>query len=230
MITENKLSIYLIYAIGEVVLVVIGILIALQIDNWNEAQNLHRTEVLLLKEMKTNLEADMAETRRNISLNKEKLNANEIVFENLQSPGSYNDTLNIYYANLMGGSYFSKNTSAYDNLKSLGFHIIKNDSLRMVITELYSNKYTYIDLLESNFIDNFYSLRLEPLIFRNIISETMWISATPVNQSKLAMNHEFREVVKANIGWIRFMIDIYANIEEEIITLINQIECEINQL
>jgi len=58
----------------------------------------------------------------------------------------------------------------------------------------------------------------------------MWISATPVNQSKLAMNHEFREVVKANIGWIRFMIDIYANIEEEIITLINQIECEINQL
>jgi len=146
MITENKLSIYLIYAIGEVVLVVIGILIALQIDNWNEAQNLHRTEVLLLKEMKTNLEADMAETRRNISLNKEKLNANEIVFENLQSPGSYNDTLNIYYANLMGGSYFSKNTSAYDNLKSLGFHIIKNDSLRMVITELYSNKYTYIDL------------------------------------------------------------------------------------
>ncbi len=230
LLSESKFGNYSLYAIGEILLVVIGIVIALQIDNWNEDGNLRKTEVALLKEMKKNLEADLAETQRNINLNKVKLNANEIVFENLKSPGSYNDTLNFYYANLMGGAYFSKNTSAYDNLKSLGFHIIKNDSLRISITELYSNKYTYIDLLESNFIDNFYSLRLEPLIFRNIISETMWISATPVNQSKLAMNHEFREVVKANIGWIRFMIDIYANIEEEIITLINQIECEINQL
>ena len=37
---ENKSSIYLIYAIGEVVLVVFGILIALQIDNWNEKRKL----------------------------------------------------------------------------------------------------------------------------------------------------------------------------------------------
>jgi len=36
MLTENKFSKYLIYALGEIVLVVIGILIALQINNWNE--------------------------------------------------------------------------------------------------------------------------------------------------------------------------------------------------
>ncbi|WP_273277430.1 DUF6090 family protein [Maribacter polysiphoniae] len=35
-LTENKFSKYLLYAIGEIVLVVIGILIALQINNWNE--------------------------------------------------------------------------------------------------------------------------------------------------------------------------------------------------
>jgi hypothetical protein len=230
LLIKNKFGNYSLYAIGEILLVVIGILIALQIDNWNEAQNLHGTEVLLLKEMKANLESDLAETQQNIILNKEKLNANTIVLENLKSPGSYNDTLNFYYANLMGGSYFSKNTSAYDNLKSFGFHIINNDSLRMMITELYSNKYAYIDLLESNFLDNFYSLRLEPLIISNIILDTMWISATPVNQSKLAMNHEFKEVVKVNISWISFMIVNYTNIEEEIVRLIHQIEGEINQL
>ena len=38
LLTENKFSKYLIYAIGEIVLVVIGILIALQINNWNENQ------------------------------------------------------------------------------------------------------------------------------------------------------------------------------------------------
>jgi len=35
LLSENKFSKYLIYAIGEIVLVVIGILIALQINNWN---------------------------------------------------------------------------------------------------------------------------------------------------------------------------------------------------
>ena len=38
LLTENKFSKYLIYAIGEIVLVVIGILIALQINNWNESR------------------------------------------------------------------------------------------------------------------------------------------------------------------------------------------------
>ena len=58
----------------------------------------------------------------------------------------------------------------------------------------------------------------------------MWKSATPVNQSKLARNHEFKEAIKKNIDWIMFMIDIYANIETEIVNLIHQIESEINHL
>lgn len=36
MLTENKFSKYLLYAVGEILIVVIGILIALQIDTWNE--------------------------------------------------------------------------------------------------------------------------------------------------------------------------------------------------
>jgi len=53
LINEHKSSIYLIYAVGEVVLVVFGILIALQIDNWNENNKTRNTEqqyLLALKE------------------------------------------------------------------------------------------------------------------------------------------------------------------------------------
>ena len=64
------------------------------------------------------------------------------------------------------------------------------------------------------------------IIISNIILDTVWISAKPVNKSKLAMNHEFKETIKLNIHWIRFMLDNYANIEEEIVTLINQIDGE----
>ena len=49
---------YLIYAIGEIALVVIGILIALQVNNWNEARKTKSTEIKLLngfvKEMREN--------------------------------------------------------------------------------------------------------------------------------------------------------------------------------
>lgn len=46
LLTENRVSKYLLYAIGEVVLVVVGILIALQINNWNEAK-IKRAEIEL---------------------------------------------------------------------------------------------------------------------------------------------------------------------------------------
>jgi len=60
LLSENKLSKYFIYAIGEILLVVIGILIALQVNNWNESKKLSRQEFALLEnlrsEFKINLE------------------------------------------------------------------------------------------------------------------------------------------------------------------------------
>jgi hypothetical protein len=42
MVSERKKRRYLNYAIGELILVVLGILIALQINNWNEERNEQR--------------------------------------------------------------------------------------------------------------------------------------------------------------------------------------------
>ncbi len=52
LLSENKFSKYLIYAIGEIVLVVIGILIALQINNWNEKQKAKLKQVNLFENLK----------------------------------------------------------------------------------------------------------------------------------------------------------------------------------
>jgi len=49
---------YLKYAIGEIVLVVIGILIALSINNWNETRKQHLTDIEFLKSLKTDLSLD----------------------------------------------------------------------------------------------------------------------------------------------------------------------------
>tara|TARA_R110000868_G_scaffold410364_1_gene698192 strand:+ start:1389 stop:2201 length:813 start_codon:yes stop_codon:yes gene_type:complete len=59
LLTENKFSKYLLYAIGEIVLVVIGILIALGINNWNENQKIFNQEITYLNNLRDDLETQI---------------------------------------------------------------------------------------------------------------------------------------------------------------------------
>ncbi|WP_445382979.1 DUF6090 family protein [Robiginitalea sp. IMCC43444] len=79
LLSENKFSKYLFYAIGEIALVVIGILIALQINNWNEEKQERKKEKVLLSQLQSdftsNLEQldDKIEMRNNMILASLKL-------------------------------------------------------------------------------------------------------------------------------------------------------------
>ena len=57
LITNNRFSKYLLYAIGEILLVVIGILIALQIDNWNEQKKAEERIDILMGEVMEDLDS-----------------------------------------------------------------------------------------------------------------------------------------------------------------------------
>jgi hypothetical protein len=59
LLTENKFSIYILYAIGEILLVVVGILIALNINNNNELEKNKQAVVSSLKEIQSNLLDDI---------------------------------------------------------------------------------------------------------------------------------------------------------------------------
>ncbi len=59
LLSENKFSKYLPYAIGEIILVVIGILIALQINNWNEVRKQNRQLEIYEKSLVSELKSDL---------------------------------------------------------------------------------------------------------------------------------------------------------------------------
>ena len=64
---ENKFFQYSRYAIGEILLVVIGILIAFQVDNWNEFRKIHSQDIEFLNNLKVELTVDIsALTRRKL--------------------------------------------------------------------------------------------------------------------------------------------------------------------
>ena len=70
LLSENKFSKYLIYAIGEIVLVVIGILIALGINNWNEQNKTNAEESEYLVNLLAEFKANQEELKTNIEYHK----------------------------------------------------------------------------------------------------------------------------------------------------------------
>lgn len=61
LMAENRFSKYVLYAIGEIVLVVIGILIAVQINNWNEKQKAELKQRNLFENLKIDFNARINE-------------------------------------------------------------------------------------------------------------------------------------------------------------------------
>ena len=139
LLAENRMSKYLLYAIGEILLVVIGILIALQIDTWNEARKNNHTEQRHLREILTALERDQGRTRYLYSGRAlRKKQALQQLMEGLHADSEVADsTLNrSFYSSLMTLS-FTYDKGGYESLKAFGLDKISNDSLRPELVRFY---------------------------------------------------------------------------------------------
>ena len=147
MLTENKFSKYLIYAIGEIVLVVIGILIALQVNNLNEKSKTHEFEIKMLKEIEIALTDDLNHFQI-MSERMLKLKENADAFVSIIADGnSYTKSLSGKMFGLNIGISTQCNRGPYDALKASGIDKITNDSIRNKLIHFY-------DFLYPSFIAN----------------------------------------------------------------------------
>ncbi|MCB0818869.1 MAG: hypothetical protein KDB77_15265, partial [Flavobacteriales bacterium] len=94
LLAENKFSRYLVYAIGEIFLVVIGILIALQINNWNADRHLLQKEIDILKAFDQQSQSDLAVFDECLNFYAESERAIDVILYHLENNLPYNDSLN----------------------------------------------------------------------------------------------------------------------------------------
>jgi hypothetical protein len=136
MIKENRVSKYLLYAIGEIVLVVIGILIALSINNWNENQKLKNEEIKILKVFRDAIAQDTTKLNQHrFWLDVVDYAIDEVKRELLEPEPS--DSIGIYIARSLTHIEFKENKGPYEALKANGPNIITNDTLRNKLINLY---------------------------------------------------------------------------------------------
>ena len=225
LLKETGIRKYLLHAAGEVFLIIIGILVALQINNWNSDRLEREKERKILLEMKKNLKKDL----QNIDGNKDRL-SNEmksiaIILKQLDNKAPFHDTLGQHYFQFItSGTTFFKNTSAFENLKSIGFDLVENDYLRYMITRLYAGHYEYIIELEQRFTAPIKVGHLLPLITSNLVIDGE--KTRPVNQKALYDDHTFKESLRYNASFAQVLFDGYSYTTALINELIAEIEKE----
>ena len=137
------------YAIGEIILVVIGILIALQINNWNEENKIRNIEIETLNEIRGNLYVDLTEISADITIMDSVNNAGKVI-RNLLKRENVPSQLFKYHIHISRlYPHFDPNRSGYSLLMSEGIEIVSNDSLRGAITKLYEQDYPYYSKYEN---------------------------------------------------------------------------------
>ena len=130
MIENNKVSKYFLYAIGEIILVVIGILIALQINNWNDHRKDQKQARTYLKGIIQDLKVDT------LTFNSHKDNYKELIRKKklVLNPTNYSklsvDTLDFFFEN--GAGSYKITDQTYQKLKNLG---VSNLTVNPELTE-----------------------------------------------------------------------------------------------
>ncbi|RZN82795.1 MAG: hypothetical protein EVB11_07250 [Winogradskyella sp.] len=153
---KNNTKKYLKYAIGEIVLVVIGILIALQINNWNEANKQEKQEVALLNQVKTDITINSNDLESLIESLKVSNYSVDSVLVAIKKK-TFKPRTSIFYSILHGKLFLNNINTGYRRIETSFGSTIKNDTILNSIIELYEidfdNSLTFQEQMHS-LIDN----------------------------------------------------------------------------
>lgn len=243
---KNKTGKYLKYAIGEIVLVVIGILIALQINNWNELNKERASEKIILNEIRDNLKFDLKDFESNIANLQNKAISSKSILKILESNSDYNDSIGYFFFYLKTYPHFSNKSNGYNLLQSKGLDIIQNDSIRKSITDLYEDRYQYLKTYEKERIDYnnslenkvspYYGTRTLPndklpneLIIKGSVKTLLEFGffRNIKNYDLLKKDFELHGIIKDIETWATILGATHNSVKNDVLELIKQIETEL---
>lgn len=130
---ENKFTKYLIYAIGEVLIIVIGVLVAVQINNWNEKRKERIQETTILKQLLTDFKSNLEQLDEKIAIRKSEINSAVQLLYYIDFPKDRNkDSIDKHITETL--TYTTFDPIINDLVRSGNLRIIKNDSIKQLLS------------------------------------------------------------------------------------------------
>ena len=149
--TENKFGKYLIYAIGEIILVVIGILIALQINNQNEFKKQNKLEVGYYCKIKEDFEVDKKIIAKIIKdIDKRVIICKRLLLNLHSTPNDKTIILNDYLPAVRSDRFYPSKSAITDIISSGKLSILKNEELKESLLLYYSDMDNYHYIISEN--------------------------------------------------------------------------------
>ena len=227
LIKDGNLRKYLLYAIGEILLVMIGIFLALQLNNWNNERVNRDKEISILKEMTRNLEMNMKNFTAEIETQESIIQNVDVVMSQIKNNIPYHDSLGIKYASIAWTEEFNIANSAFETLKTIGFDLISTDSLRESIINLFNVRYIRISDVISKVSSADFAL-LSSVYIRHIEYDKEGRGV--VNDfERLRKDVQFTNMLSNRRIWKVDIIKTYIKLIEESLDLTEMIDQEIER-
>lgn len=189
---KNKTRSYFFYAIGEIALVMIGILLALQVNNWNEGRKLQEQEQYLLTELKKEFLLNHRLLEASYDVNKSGMESSwdliNTLANNNPSTINYQQLDTLAYNIIYDFNEFDPTSGVIDDIINSGkLEVIQNDSLRYILSQ-WSGQ--LIDLDQDNDFRNEYFIhRVLPAMTENFpIANTLVIQDGTADAEELISN------------------------------------------
>jgi hypothetical protein len=226
----------------EVIVVIVGILIAYNLEQWSDDRHNRKREIEILKELKGALAADLAEIRQNISMHEYSIRSSRIILDVIQNKLPYHDSLDACFAYTHAFTVFSGRIGPIEQLKSTNLAIVTNDKLRLEIISMYDEAYPRIRLVELAIKRDYEVLRdfdrlyfdvydLERPSTNNNIPAALWGVMRPIKFTELMANPEYAALLRARISNQMGLLRIHYNPTEKALgDLLSDIDLEIGKL
>lgn len=226
-LTENKFSKYLPYAIGEIVLVVIGILIAIQLNNYYEGQKKRNKEKAFLKEINLDFQSNKEQLDSIIEFNKTSYHAATRLQEIMKTFDPKDPKVteaNAHFADSIGPyirlvwrnkSFNPKNGTVEALVNSSSFDLITNDTLRRILISWKDVLSDYLE--EEEFSSNFLFYEYGPWARKSFDPD----SDDDPNNTKALFSKEHRNYIYKRTGDLKNNLTSVK--DEGIVHMVNEI-------
>jgi len=235
MLDENKTGEYLKYAIGEIVLVMIGILLALQVNNWNNQRQLHKDELKTMKSLHQEFNENLTKFDKAYKFHLKRKKSIETIMS-IQTKSVSADSL-ISLIHSVNRNY------TFDPFQGIYNSIINSGKIELISNDVLKNKISRIQDLIKDYQEeevgtqNFAKQDLYPFLLKQPLKDfnynpdeaTTESIQTKENYIKIIESFEYNNLMNYLRSFMRSTFKEGPILREEMVSIISLLESEIEE-